>query len=154
MTRMQKDKKSKPAIPYKQNLSSFKLQEPLVIYNDDKNNLMLQDFTYKDFKKISGQVPLTQKEWSDVLHISERTLHRYAKDNTSFSFSVTDRILQIQKVLKKGIEVFGSADKFIMWLKDNPSMLEGRLSFHSLGSFEGISSVLTQLSRIEHGVLA
>ena len=151
---MQKDKKNKPTAQYKPNLSSSKVEEPLILFNEHKNNLLLQDFTFKDFRKICNQVPLTQKEWSDVLHISERTLHRYAKDNTSFSFSVTDRILQIQKVLKKGIEVFGSADKFIMWLKDNPSMLEGRLSFQSLGSFEGISSVLTQLSRIEHGVLA
>ncbi len=65
-----------------------------------------------------------------------------------------DRILQIDKVIKRGEEVFGSSDKFITWLRDNPIMLEGRLSLNSLASFEGINMVLTQLGRIEHGLLA
>jgi len=33
-------------------------------------------------------------------------------------------------------------------------MLEGRLSVQSLRSFEGINMILTQLGRIEHGILA
>jgi putative toxin-antitoxin system antitoxin component (TIGR02293 family) len=114
----------------------------------------LKIFDYKEFKKVADKIPFTQKEWSDILHISERTLQRYAKDNGVFSFSVVDRILQIDKVVKRGVEVFGSRDKFINWLKDNPYMLEGRLSLHSLASFEGINNVLTQLGRIEHGLFA
>jgi len=154
MTVMQKDKKPKGIMPYKINSKLSVAQEPLLLLSNDKNTVMLQDFTYKDFKKIADVIPFTQKEWSDVLHISERTLQRYSKDNSSFSFSVTDRILQIHKVFKKGIEVFGSSEKFISWLRNNPSMLEGNLSFQSLGNFEGINRVLTQLSRIEYGILA
>ena len=61
-----------------------------------------KEFTYNEFKKISDKAELTQKEWSEILHISERTLQRYAKDNSSFNFNVIDRILLIDKVLKKG----------------------------------------------------
>lgn len=154
MTAMQKDKKHKGIVPYKINSKLSIVQEPLMLLSNDKNTVMLQDFTYKDFKKIADVIPFTQKEWSDVLHISERTLQRYSKDNSSFSFSVTDRILQIHKVIKKGLEVFGSSEKFISWLRNNPSMLEGNLSFQSLGNFEGINRILTQLSRIEYGILA
>jgi putative toxin-antitoxin system antitoxin component (TIGR02293 family) len=151
---MQKERKNKGVTPYKINSKFSKVEEPLTLLSNNKNTLLLQDFTFKDFKKIADRVPLSQKEWSDLLHISERTLQRYSKDNGSFNFSVTDRILQIEKVIKKGIEVFGSSEKFMQWLKDRPSMLEGGLSLQSLSSFEGINRILTQLSRIEYGILA
>ncbi|MDP4285127.1 MAG: hypothetical protein Q8891_11935 [Bacteroidota bacterium] len=115
---------------------------------------IVKDFTYSDFKKVAAKTDFTQKEWSDILHISERTLQRYAKDNNIFSFSVTDRILLIDKVLNRGHEVFGSYEKFLLWIRDNPYQLEGRLSLHSLASFEGINNILIQLGRIEHGIFA
>jgi len=152
---MQKDKKSKPKPgSYKSNSKTSKVEEALVPYSGYKVMPLTKDFNYKDFKKISDKIPFTQKEWSDILHISERTLQRYAKDEGNFNFSVTDRILQIDKVIKRGIEVFGNIDKFFSWLKSNPYMLEGRLSVQSLRSFEGINMILTQLGRIEHGILA
>ncbi len=123
-------------------------------YAVGKNMPLVKDFNYKEFKKIADKVPFTQKEWADILHISERTLQRYAKENGNFNFNVADRILQIDKVIKRGIEVFGNLDKFINWIRDNPYMLEGRLSVQSLASFEGINKILTPLGRIEHGILA
>jgi putative toxin-antitoxin system antitoxin component (TIGR02293 family) len=152
---MQKEKKNKTIpVRYKQVSKSTKVQESLLVYPGDKIMPIVIEFNYKEFKKIADKVPFTQKEWADILHISERTLQRYAKDNGSFNFSVVDRILQIDKVIKKGIEVFGNIDKFMGWLKNNPFMLEGRLSLQSLGSIEGINMVLTQLGRIEHGLFA
>ena len=49
---------------------------------------------------------------------------------------------------------YGSYEKFLRWLRDDPYMLEGRLSLLSLASFEGINNVLTQIGRIEHGIFA
>ena len=152
---MTNDKYMKNKKTYKKSEAlSSKVEEPAVAYGFPKQFNITKDFTYNDFKKIASKTDFTQKEWSDILHISERTLQRYAKENSSFSFSVTDRIIQIDKVLKRGLEVFGSYEKFLLWIHDNPYMLEGRLSLRSLGSFEGINNVLTQLGRIEHGILA
>lgn len=146
-------KKSKP-IEYKPNAKALKVQEPLVSFSITKPMPLLKEFNYKEFKKIADKVPFTQKEWSDILHISERTLQRYAKANSTFPFSVVDRILQIDKVIKKGVDVFGNLEKFIRWLRINPPALEGRISIHSLESIEGVNLILTQLTRIEHGILA
>ncbi len=152
---MEKDKKIKTkGVEYKVHTKVSKVQEPFVSFASVKPTLLLKDFDYKEFKKIADKVPFTQQEWSDILHISERTLQRYAKANSTFPFSVVDRILQIDKIIKKGVHVFGSMDKFINWIRDNPYMLEGRLSLNSLASFEGITLVLTQLGRIEHGLFA
>jgi putative toxin-antitoxin system antitoxin component (TIGR02293 family) len=152
---MQKSKKIKSkGAPYKHGSKLSIVSEPDAPYYTAKSLPVVKDFDYKEFKKIADKVPFTQKEWSDILHISERTLQRYAKDNGSFNFGVIDRILQIDKVIKRGVEVFGSMDKFLRWLKDEPYMLEGRLSFNSLADIEGIHKILTQLGRIEHGLFA
>jgi putative toxin-antitoxin system antitoxin component (TIGR02293 family) len=129
-------------------------EEPMAIYGLKKNVPSLRNFTFSDFKKIADKVDFTQKEWSDILHISERTLQRYSHANGSFNIGVIDRILQINKVFERGKEVFGSYDRFNLWLRENPYMLEGQLSLHSLASFDGINNILTQIGRIEHGILA
>jgi putative toxin-antitoxin system antitoxin component (TIGR02293 family) len=129
-------------------------EEPMAIYNVRKNVPSLQNFSFNDFKKISDKVDFTQNEWSDILHISERTLQRYGHANGSFNTGVIDRILQLNKVFDRGKEVFGSYEKFNLWLREDPYMLEGQLSLHSLASFDGINNVLTQIGRIEHGILA
>ncbi|MDQ6757405.1 MAG: DUF2384 domain-containing protein [Bacteroidota bacterium] len=151
---MEKDKNKKGHPKYKTNSATSKVEQPNMYYLTPKKQFAVKDFNYKEFKKITDKVPFTQQEWAAILHISERTLQRYAKANSTFPFSTTDRILQINKVIKRGIEVFGNLEKFISWIKDNPYMLEGRLSLHSLASIEGINMVLTQLGRIEHGILA
>ena len=154
MTFMEKDKKSKK-VPVKFTIhtpvSKIHISPP---FKSAKSQPVIKEFTYKEFKKIADKVPFTQKEWSDMLHISERTLQRYAKDNGSFTFNVIDRIIQIDKVIKRGFEVFGSIEKFISWLRSDPYMPEGRLSLQSLWDFEGINKVLTQLGRIEHGIFS
>lgn len=151
---MDKNKNIKKKAEYKPHLKASKMQEPPVNFTPVKSLPLVKDFTYREFKKIADKVPFTQQEWSDMLHLSERTLQRYAKANSTFPFSVTDRILQIDKVIKRGVEVFGSLDKFIGWLRSNPFMLEERLSLQSLRTIDGINRVLTQLGRIEHGLFA
>ena len=151
---MEKNKNIKKKAEYTPNMKVSKIHEPLLSYAPVQSVPMVKDFNYKDFKKIADKVPFTLQEWSEILHISERTLQRYAKANSNFPFSVTDRILQIDKLIKRGSHVFGSMEKFIGWLRENPFMLEGRLSFQSLRSIEGVNMVFTQLGRIEHGLFA
>ena len=152
MSYIMKNKKEKKYPDY--DLKPTGAEEPVAYYGLQNHFKILKDFTYNDFKRIASKVDFTQKEWADILHISERTLQRYSHDNGSFNSSVVDRLLQIRKVIQRGNEVFGSYSKFNLWLRGNPYMLEGQLSIHSLASIEGINNVLTQLGRIEHGILA
>ena len=141
--------------PYRKiNQKETKAEEPEVAYGLPRQFDINKNFSFNDFKKIAAKVDFTQKEWSDILHISERTLQRYSNDNGTFNTGVVDRILQINKVIQRGKEVFGSYPRFNEWLRDDPSMLEGQLSLQSLATFDGINNILTQLGRIEHGILA
>ncbi len=148
-----KGKVNIPKNELNKDVKGSKVEEAEVAYRA-KQIRLTKEFTFSEFKKIADKVEITQKEWSDILHISERTLQRYSKDNTAFNFSVIDRILLIDKVIKKGVDVFGTAKDFIIWLKQEPSSIEGKLHFSCLASFDGTSKILNQLGRIEHGILA
>ena len=142
----------KPTV--KQTGASNKLSEPIVLYTPAKNNLQVKDFTYSEFKKTADKTPLTLAEWAAILHVSERTLQRYAKNNGTFAPINAERFHQINDVLNKGKKVFGKTSLFYEWLHSNPPMLEGELSFVSLTNYDGIQKILTQLGRIEHGILS
>lgn len=129
-------------------------EEPTARYNSVKALPSLKDFSYAEFKKIADKAPFTQAEWAALLHLSERTLQRYAKSNGVFAPMNAERALQIAKVLDEGKITFGKTENFYTWLKRNPYMLEGNLSFESLTTAEGIQMVLTQLGRIQHGIFA
>jgi putative toxin-antitoxin system antitoxin component (TIGR02293 family) len=131
-----------------------KAQEPMPVYRSVKALPQVKDFTYAEFKKIADKAPFTQAEWAAILHISERTLQRYAKSNGSFAPINAERALQVEKVLKEGKLTFGKVENFYNWLKREPYMLGGNLSFESLYSANGIERILTQLHRIQHGLFA
>ena len=114
----------------------------------------IHQFTFQAFKNFADNTPFSMAEWSEMLHVSERTLQRYAKNNSSFAPINAERALQIFNLIKKGKEVLGSIDTFYNWLNRNPHMLEGNLSLQSLNTSDGINNVLTQLNRIEQGLFA
>lgn len=145
---MKSKKYTKPSI------ESSKAEEAESLYYTPNTIGISKNISFNDFEKVSSKVDFTQKEWADILHISERTLQRYAHANGSFNTGIGDRIYQINKVFQRGKEVFGSYQKFNLWLRNKPYMLEGRLSLHSLASIDGIQKILTQLGRIEHGIFA
>jgi uncharacterized protein (DUF2384 family) len=139
---------------HKPNTLITKKQEPQPVYRSIKALPKVKDFTYNEFKKIAGKTPFTQAEWAAILHVSERTLQRYAKNNGSFAPINAERALQIEKVLQEGAFTFGTVENFYNWLKGNPYMLGGNLSFETLTTASGIERVLTQLHRIQHGLFA
>jgi putative toxin-antitoxin system antitoxin component (TIGR02293 family) len=151
---MKKKISKKKPTAYKPNDEVSKVEEPVAYYQSIKVIPLAKDFTYNEFKKIADRSPFTQSEWAAILHISERTLQRYAKTNGVFAPINAERALQIEKVLKEGKAAFGKVENFYIWLKRNPYMLEGNLSFNSLTTYDGIEKVLTQLGRIQHGLFA
>jgi uncharacterized protein (DUF2384 family) len=125
------------------------VEEPVAAYLP-----AIAEFTYRKFKKIADLVPFTQAEWAGVLHLSERTLQRYAKNNGSFEGIYTDRILQLQELVETGLATFSSPDAFYQWLKKDKHVMGHVLNFTSLSTTRGIQETLNQLVRIQQGVYA
>lgn len=131
---------------------SSRAEEPAAEYRTTKRQTVVADFPYKKFERIAARVPFTQKEWSSILHLSERTLQRYAKDNSSFEGIYIDRILHIEQLINQGLETFTDASAFYRWLHREKKVLGQVLNFHSLYTTQGIQDLIDEIGRIQYGV--
>jgi putative toxin-antitoxin system antitoxin component (TIGR02293 family) len=109
---------------------------------------------YAVFIGIANNSPFTLSEWTDFLHLSDRTMQRYKSQKKTFDPVQSEKILEIALLYKLGIDVFGNKQKFNSWLETDNLAL-GRAKPKSLldNSF-GIGLLHDELMRIEHGVLA
>lgn len=129
-----------------------KVNEPAPLYRSVKILPTVQDFPYKKFEKIANKVPFTQKEWASVLHLSEKTLQRYARDNKNFEGIYVDRILKMQELIELGLDTFTSPEAFYRWLKRDKPVLGVLLNFSSLLSGDGIQEHINAIGRMQHGI--
>jgi putative toxin-antitoxin system antitoxin component (TIGR02293 family) len=130
----------------------LKADEPVAGYKTPRRLPVVADYPYRKFEKIAAQVPFTQREWANILHLSERTLQRYSKDNSSFEGIYVDRLLQIEQMIQMGLETFTDAEALYRWLRKEKKVLGHILNFESLYSTQGIQDITDQLGRIQYGV--
>lgn len=126
---------------------------------DDKDVLVLIDLVrkgvkYPAFQNIASKSPFTIDEWSQFLHISNRTMQRYRKEKKTFEPLQSEKIVKITLLYKKGIEVFGDKESFDTWLSTRNVALGGILPKSLLDNNFGIDMLKDALTRIEYGVLA
>ncbi|MBF9255596.1 DUF2384 domain-containing protein [Pontibacter sp. 172403-2] len=126
---------------------------------DDRDVLMLissvrEGIKYGLFQSIASNSPFSTAEWSNFLHLSERTFQRYKKEKRTFDPLHSEKILEITLVYNKGIEVFGDKGNYDAWLETKNVALGGIKPKELLDSTFGIGLLKDELTRIEHGVLA
>lgn len=137
-----------------------KSQEPGVAYNataSDVVNIMEQvrdGISYEEFEEIADGLPLEISDWSRILHISDRTLHRYKKEHRRFEITQSEKILEILFLSRFGAEVLGDMVRFGKWLSLENVALGGVRPLDYLDNSFGIQYIRDVLIRIEHGVLA
>jgi len=96
---------------------------------------------------------LTFTEISDVV-ISPRTLkHRKARKE-SLSNVETERVVRVARVLELAGQVFGSADKAMLWMRTADDRLKGRSPMQMLLNEPGGRLVESLLWQIDEGVYA
>jgi len=142
-------------------MTQFTIFDPEVAYNttDDKFindiiRLVRQGVSFEDFDRFASKSAFSTSEWSEFLHISERTMQRYQKEQKSFDSLQSEKIVEIALLQKRGVEVFGNKSKFHNWL-ETPCLALGDLEPKSfLDSSFGITLLKDELTRIEYGVLA
>lgn len=127
------------------------LREPVAVYAKTIKQVP-STLSMDEFLALDKLLPLSQAEWSDALHISDRTLQRYIKDNKPFDGLHAEHLMQIKLLAQKGAVLFASPAKFKEWLLRSKDVLGNRLDFSALQSFWGVRQLLKELGRIEHGV--
>ncbi|MCB0648311.1 MAG: DUF2384 domain-containing protein [Saprospiraceae bacterium] len=110
--------------------------------------------SYVNFKNIAQKTAFTLSDWSSYLHLSERSLQRYEKENKSFDPLQSQQIVRIAMLYNRGEDVFGSLEKFNKWMSWESIALGGIKPKQLLDTTFGIEMIEDELTRIEHGVLA
>ena len=109
---------------------------------------------YNSFINAVKNVPLTLKEWSGILDLSERTLQRYKKDKRAFDTLQSEKIVQVTLLIRFGRDVFGDEKKFNLWLNTENLSIGNIKPKEMLDSSFGIDLLKDELTRIENGILA
>ncbi len=135
--------------------------DPMTSYaaTDDINTLSLVELVrhgvgFDTFDKFANRSPFSANEWSTYLHLSERTMQRYKSERRTFDPLQSEKIIEIALFYNKGVEVFGTSEKFNSWLETDNLALGGTKPKMLLDNSFGISIVRDELTAIEYGILA
>lgn len=110
----------------------------------------LQAGALTDLLRVTGATQVDIAKWLDI---TEPTLRKHIQGSRELNQGLSEHIIQLFELFDKGLDTFGSLDEFKSWLKHyNPGI--DAIPFDLLDTLTGISIVLTQLIRIDYGVLA
>jgi len=109
-------------------------------------------FPVERFQALSAKLPFTQLEWAEILHVSDRTLHRYLKEDKPFEGLYAEHLYQLENMADLGLEIFGDTKAFEKWLRTPREILGEKQDFSTLRSFWGVKLICNELGRMEHGV--
>ena len=115
--------------------------------------LARQGFSKRALLSLAKKISLTLQELATILHISERTLQRY-EDDAIIKTEYAEKAVELARLYTRGQEVFGSMDKFKLWIKAPSLIFNGEAPVSLLDTSAGFDMVFTELGRIEHGIFA
>ena len=151
-------------------ITSFLRQSPIKQYHIDlSKSITYEDFLankmliivairtgipYSLFDLIQDYTPFTENDWANFLDISTKSLHRYkAATEHHFKPIHSEKIIEMAEVTKVGLDVFGDMDKLRLWL-NTPNFALGSLKpIELLKDSYGKELVISELIRVDHGIL-
>jgi putative toxin-antitoxin system antitoxin component (TIGR02293 family) len=116
-------------------------------------NLARKGFSKGTLLALAKKISLNLQELANILHISERTLQRY-DDNEIIKLEYAEKAVELARLYTRGEEVFGSIDKFKLWIKAPSLIFNGEAPVTILDTSAGFDMVFRELGRIEHGIFA
>ncbi|MBV8253834.1 MAG: DUF2384 domain-containing protein [Chitinophaga sp.] len=102
---------------------------------------------------LSRQISFSLTELAQVVHISERTLQRYA-DDAKLSLDTSERAIMLSALYQRGTEVFGDLENFKEWMRTPLPAFNYQLPISLLDTTFGFQLIQDELGRIEHGLFA
>jgi len=115
--------------------------------------LARQGFSKQALMSLAKKISLNLQELAYILHISERTLQRY-DDDEIIKTEYAEKAVELARLYTRGEEVFGSMDKFKLWIKHPSFVFNGEAPVSLLDTSAGFDMVFKELGRIEHGIFA
>ncbi len=121
----------------------------------DLINLSRKGLPNKTLGKIEQSFSVKNKDLARLLSVSIKTIERYkAGRGQHLNHVLSERILKLAMVNSRCLEIFEDRDDCNTWLKSKNVALGGQPPIDLLDSDFGIELVLTELGRIEHGIIS
>ncbi|GAA4105105.1 type II RES/Xre toxin-antitoxin system antitoxin [Mucilaginibacter panaciglaebae] len=124
-----------------------------IMGNQELVKLSRQGLPKRGLMALAKKISLTIQEFSNIMHISERTLQRY-DDDAIIKTEYAEKAVELARLYTRGEEVFGSLDKFKTWMKTPLYVFNGEAPVSLLDTSVGFDIVFKELGRIEHGIFA
>ncbi|MBK8442961.1 MAG: DUF2384 domain-containing protein [Sphingobacteriales bacterium] len=110
---------------------------------------------YSLFDLIQDYTPFSESNWANFLDISTKSLQRYRNSAVHHRFKPihSEKIIEMAEVTKAGLDVFDNMEKLKLWL-NTPNYALGNLKpIELLKDSYGKELVISELTRISHGIL-
>ena len=105
--------------------------------------------------RLGAMLNISLFDLAPLLLVSRKTIERYKQDlKHNLNRSVSERVLRIALVSLRCEEVFGKKRVCNDWLKTENAALGNQSPLNLMRSDFGIDLVLTELGRIEHGIIS
>jgi putative toxin-antitoxin system antitoxin component (TIGR02293 family) len=117
-------------------------------------NIIQQGIPYSLFNIVQEYTPFEMEDWLIFLDVSSKTLMRYKENEKTFKPIQSEKIIEMAEITHTGLEVFGNMDKFKLWLNTPNFSLGKSKPIDLLKNSYGKDLVLTELTHINHGILA
>lgn len=110
---------------------------------------------YSLFELIQKFTPFSESDWADFLGLSTKSMYRYKQSPDHLFKPVhTEKIIEMAEVTQFGLEVFGSMDKFNLWLHTPNFALGKHKPIELLRDSYGKEMVMHELTLIDQGIFA
>jgi len=107
----------------------------------------------KALMNLSQQLSFSLSEIARVLHISERTLQRYA-DDEKLSADTSERAILLSQLYQHGTQVFGDLENFKEWMRTPLPAFNYQPPISLLDTTFGFQLIQDELGKIAHGIFA
>jgi len=102
---------------------------------------------------LATRLSMSLAEIASVIHVSDRTLIRYADDH-KLDTDASSKVLQLQNLYSHGLRVFGTDERLSKWLRSEVKSLDDQKPIDFLDTPFGFDLLNNLLGRIEHGIFA
>ena len=103
--------------------------------------------------QLAEELGLSREEIARVVGMTARNLQRYSSSHKLSQEQYTNMLL-LTRLFIRGVDVFGSKEKFGRWLRKPVRSLGMQRPLDLLDSAVGYTVVEQALGRIEHGIFA
>ena len=122
------------------------LNSPYIVIDEAEKGVALHVFD-----ELVNKSGYSRATIAELIGMDVRTVSNYKKTGRNFKRTDAEHLIKLEKLFKKGQEIFGDAAEFSRWLSKPSYGLGGRIPEQLLKYISGIDLVNRELIRIEYG---